>query len=196
MKESDKHILLKMYQTMVRIREFEGRVSELFMKDLVRGTTHFSVGEEAVSVGTCFGIRPDDYILTTHRGHGDCIAKGSDPKRIFAEICGRRTGYCKGKGGTMHIVDVSVGNLGANGIVAGGIPIAVGVGLAIQYDNKDKVVVCFFGDGAINEGAFHESVNLAAIWKLPVLFVCKNNLYGMSVPIKEACLLWKQLANQ
>ena len=185
----DNRVLLKMYETMLRIREFEERVGQLFMQALIRGTTHLSIGEEAVSVGTCFGIRPTDYILTTHRGHGDGIAKGSGPKRILAEVAGKKAGYCKGKGGTMHITDLSVGNLGANGIVGGGIPIAVGVGLAIQYQKRDNVVVGFFGDGAVNEGAFHESLNLAAIWKLPVLFVCKNNLYGMSVPIKEACLL-------
>ncbi len=178
--------LLAMYKDMLRIRRFEETVSDLFSQDKIRGTTHLYIGEEAVAVGACYGIRPDDYITSTHRGHGHCIAKGAALDRMMAELYGKIDGYCKGKGGSLHIADLNAFNLGANGIVGGGIPIAVGSGLTAKYKKTGKVTVCFFGDGAANTGAFHEAVNLAAVWKLPVIFVCENNLYAMSTPVREA----------
>lgn len=181
-----KEKLLKMYRDMLRIRRFEETVSDLFAQDRIRGTTHLYIGEEAVAVGACNAINPDDYITSTHRGHGHCIAKGATLDRMMAELYGKITGYCKGKGGSLHIADLDAGNLGANGIVGGGIPIAVGSGLTARYKNTGKVTVCFFGDGAANTGAFHEAVNLASVWKLPVVFVCENNLYAMSTPVGEA----------
>ncbi len=181
-----KERLLGMYRDMLRIRRFEETVSDLFSQDKIRGTTHLYIGEEAVAVGACYAIRPDDYITSTHRGHGHCIAKGARLDRMMAELYGKIDGYCKGKGGSLHIADLTAGNLGANGIVGGGIPIAVGSGLTAKYKNTGKVTVCFFGDGAANTGAFHEALNLAAVWKLPVVFVCENNLYAMSMPVREA----------
>ncbi|MDK2896316.1 MAG: 2-oxoisovalerate dehydrogenase component [Candidatus Atribacteria bacterium] len=185
----NKQKFLQMYRDMVRIRRFEETVSDLFAQDRIRGTTHLYIGEEAVAVGACGAINPDDYITSTHRGHGHCIAKGATLDRMMAELYGKITGYCKGKGGSLHIADLDAGNLGANGIVGGGIPIAVGSGLTAKYKNTGKVTVCFFGDGAANTGAFHESVNLASVWKLPVVFICENNLYAMSTPVKEAFLV-------
>src|SRR3954451_9513122 len=166
--------------TMWTIRRFEEAVDDLFARGLMHGTMHLSIGQEASATGTCFALRDDDAITSTHRGHGHCIAKGADLERMMAELLAKETGYCRGRGGSMHIADVATGNLGANGIVAGGIPIAAGAGLAYMIQGIDRVVVSFFGDGATNEGAFHEAVNLAAIWKLPVIFVCENNKYGMS----------------
>lgn len=182
----NKERLLGMYRDMLRIRRFEETVSDLFGQDKIRGTTHLYIGEEAVAVGACYAIHPDDYITSTHRGHGHCIAKGARLDRMMAELYGKIDGYCKGKGGSLHIADLTAGNLGANGIVGGGIPIAVGSGLTAKYKKTGKVTVCFFGDGAVNTGAFHEAVNLAAVWKLPVVFVCENNLYAMSMPVREA----------
>jgi pyruvate dehydrogenase E1 component alpha subunit len=147
---------------------------------------HLSIGQEAVAVGVCEALRPDDFILSTHRGHGHCLAKGADVRRMMAEFLGKETGYCRGRGGSMHIADVDGGNLGANGIVAGGLPIATGVGLSIQARRTGQVCVAFFGDGAANEGAFHESLNLASIWNLPVVFVCENNQYAMSMPVHRS----------
>ena len=144
----------------------------------VHGTMHLSIGQEASAVGAILPLRADDYILSTHRGHGHCIAKGADPARMLAEFFGKETGYCRGRGGSMHIADIEGGNLGANGIVAGGLPIAVGVGMSIKAQKQDRVCMVFFGDGATNEGAFHEALNMASIWKLPVVFVCENNKYG------------------
>jgi TPP-dependent pyruvate/acetoin dehydrogenase alpha subunit len=166
--------------TMWHIRRFEEAVDDLFARGLMHGTMHLSIGQEASATGTCLSLRTDDAITSTHRGHGHCIAKGASLERMMAELLGKETGYCRGRGGSMHIADTATGNLGANGIVAGGIPIATGAALAYQMQGLDRVVVSFFGDGATNEGAFHEALNLAAIWKLPVVFVCENNLYGMS----------------
>ncbi len=177
--------LLEAYRTMLKIRRFEERVDELVLKGEIHGTTHLYIGMEAVAVGVCSALRPEDYITSTHRGHGHCIAKGADLGRMMAELLGRETGYCKGKGGSMHIADLEQGNLGATGIVGAGIPIATGAGLAITLRHQDRVVACFFGDGAANQGGFHESLNLAAIWKLPVLYVCENNQYAMSGGVKE-----------
>jgi pyruvate dehydrogenase E1 component alpha subunit len=175
----DKEKLGEMYTKMVEIRSFEEKVFELYGRNLVPGTIHLYAGEEAVAVGVCSNLRKDDYITSTHRGHGHCIAKGAQLKRIMAEILGKKTGYCKGKGGSMHIADFSVGMLGATAVVGAGIPIAVGAGLSAKLRGTDQVVVCFFGDGASNQGTFHEGMNMASIWKLPVIFVCENNLYAM-----------------
>ncbi len=172
--------------TMWTIRRFEEAVDDLFARGLMHGTMHLSIGQEASAVGACAALRAGDYITSTHRGHGHCIAKGADLTRMMAELLAKETGYCRGRGGSMHIADVATGNLGANGIVAGGVPIAAGAGLAIRLRRGDEVAVSFFGDGAVNEGAWHEGVNLAAIWDLPVVFVCENNRYGMSMSVQQA----------
>ncbi len=168
------------------IRQFEEGAEQAYIRGLVHGTMHLSIGQEASAVGVGVMLQDGDYITSTHRGHGHCIAKGADPKFMFAEFFGKDTGYCRGRGGSMHIADVASGNLGANGIVGGGLPIAVGAALALKQERRPNVVVCFFGDGANNEGAFHESLNMAAIWKLPVVFVCENNKYGMSMSTERS----------
>jgi pyruvate dehydrogenase E1 component alpha subunit len=168
------------------IRKFEEAAEASYMRGLIHGTMHLSIGQEASAVGSILALKPDDYILSTHRGHGHCIAKGADPARMFAEFFGKENGYCHGRGGSMHIADIEGGNLGANGIVAGGLPIAVGVGMSIKAQKQDRVCMVFFGDGAANEGAFHEAMNMASIWKLPVVFVCENNKYAMSMDIALA----------
>jgi len=178
--------LIDMLSKMYKIRFFEEKVDYLFALGLVHGTMHLSIGQEAVAVGAISTLKNDDYILSTHRGHGHCIAKGADINLMMAEFLGKETGYCRGRGGSMHIADVEKGNLGATGVVGGGIPIASGVGLSIKMRSTGQVVICFFGEGAANQGAFHESLNLAAIWKLPVIFLCENNMYGMSMSIKKA----------
>src|SRR4030066_1374047 len=174
-----KELLRNMLKSMLEIRFFEEKVFDLYGQNLVPGTIHLYVGEEAVAVGVCSNLRKDDYITSTHRGHGHCIAKGADLKRVMAEILGKRTGYCKGKGGSMHIADFSMGMLGATAVVGAGLPIAVGAGLTAKLKKTDQVVACFFGEGASNQGTFHESLNLASTWDLPVIFVCENNLYAM-----------------
>jgi pyruvate dehydrogenase E1 component alpha subunit len=175
----EKTKLLEMYRRMLEIRFFEEKVFELYGQNLVPGTIHLYAGEEAVAVGVCANLRKDDYITSTHRGHGHSIAKGADLSKVMAEILGRKTGYCKGKGGSMHIADFSIGMLGATAVVGAGIPIAAGAGLSIKLRGTDQVVACFFGDGASNQGTFHEGLNMTAIWQLPVVFVCENNLYAM-----------------
>jgi len=172
--------MIKMYSNMVQIRMFEERVAELFSAGKIPGFVHLYVGEEAVATGVCASLRPTDYITSTHRGHGHLISKGGDIKLMMAELLGKKTGYCKGKGGSMHIADVGLGILGANGIVGGGPPLAAGAALAAQYQGRDDIAVCFFGDGASNQGTTHEAMNLATCWKLPVVFVNENNLYGIS----------------
>lgn len=172
----------KIYETMNQIRSFELKALQLFESNKLRGSVHLYVGEEAVAATVCSRLSDDDYIASTHRGHGHCIAKGAQLDRAMAELMGKATGYCKGRSGSMHIADFSKGNLGANAIVGGGIPIAVGAGLSAKMQKNGRVSVSFFGDGASNEGTFHESLNLAAVWKLPVIFICENNLYGISVP--------------
>lgn len=179
-KEKLKEIYIKMLLT----RKFEEKVAYFFSMGKVHGTTHLYVGEEATASGVCCALANEDLITSTHRGHGHCISKGIDLNHMMAELLGKETGYCKGKGGSMHIADLSRGNLGANGVVGGGHAIAVGAGLTTKLKKINRIVVCFFGDGAANEGSFHESVNLASIWKLPVLFICENNQYGMSTPFK------------
>ncbi len=177
----DTEKLLWMYTNMLKIRRFEEKVGELFAVGKIPGFVHLYIGEEAVATGVCAHLREDDYITSTHRGHGHLISKGGDLKLMMAELFGKRTGYCKGKGGSMHIADVDLGILGANGIVGGGPPIAAGAALAAKYMGTDRVAVCFLGDGASNQGTFHEGVNLASIWKLPVIFVVENNMYGISL---------------
>ena len=171
--------LSDMYEKMVEIRLFEEKVFELYGQNLVPGTIHLYAGEEAVAVGVCSALKSDDYVTSTHRGHGHCIAKGADLRRIMAEILGKKTGYCRGKGGSMHIADFSVGMLGATAVVGAGLPIAIGAGLSARLRKTDQVTACFFGEGASNQGTFHESLNMASTWKLPVVFVCENNLYAM-----------------
>lgn len=172
--------LIEMYTTMVKIRTFENRVAELFAGGKIPGFVHLYVGEEAVATGVCANLADKDYITSTHRGHGHLIAKGGDIKLMMAELFGKKTGYCKGKGGSMHIADLDLGIMGANGIVGGGPPLASGAALACQYLDNDGVAVCFFGDGASNQGTTHEAMNLASCWKLPVVFVNENNMYGIS----------------
>ncbi len=168
----------EMLRQMQTIRRFEERASADYHDGHIYGVVHAYIGEEAVAVGVCAALNRDDQIVSTHRGHGHCIAKGADLDRMTAELYGRETGYCKGKGGSMHIADFDAGMLGANGIVAGGISIATGAGLAAQLEGKGRVAVSFFGDGASNAGPFHESINIAASWKLPVIYVCENNRYA------------------
>ncbi|MDN5344282.1 MAG: acetoin:2,6-dichlorophenolindophenol oxidoreductase subunit alpha [Clostridia bacterium] len=172
---------LKMYRLMLTIRAFEEKIVEVYAQGLMPGLAHLYVGEEAVAVGVCTALEPADLITSTHRGHGHCIAKGGDVKLMMAEMFGKDTGYCRGKGGSMHISDIELGIVGANGVVGGGIPLATGAALSAQMRNSGQVVVCFFGDGASNNGSFHESLNLAALWRLPVVYVCENNGYGISV---------------
>jgi len=172
----------RMLRTMQTIRRFEERASDDFIGGDIYGVVHCYIGEEAVAVGVCEALTDTDQIISTHRGHGHCIAKGADLNRMMAELYGRETGYCKGKGGSMHIADFDIGMLGANGIVAGGISIITGAGLAAKKDGKGAVAVGFFGDGASNAGPFHESMNIAAAWKLPVVYVCENNGWAVNVP--------------
>ncbi|MFB4167228.1 pyruvate dehydrogenase (acetyl-transferring) E1 component subunit alpha [Virgibacillus sp. JSM 102003] len=177
--------LVDLYKQMWTIRFFEEKVDEFFAKGEIHGTTHLCVGQEASASGACAVLQDQDKITSTHRGHGHCIAKGADVNKMMAELFGRENGYCKGKGGSMHIADVEQGNLGANGIVGGGIPLAVGSALTAHMKKQDYVTLCFFGDGATNEGSFHEALNLASIWNLPIVFICENNQYGMSGPVKD-----------
>ncbi len=181
-----KPTMLDMYDRMLTIRLFETRVIELFREGVIRGSTHTYIGMEANAVGCCTALRPDDYITSTHRGHGHCIAKGGDVRLMMAELLGKATGYCKGKGGSMHIADIDAGILGANGIVGGGIGIATGAALSAKMRGSGQVCVCFFGEGGNNQGALHENANLASIWKLPVVYFCENNQYAMSMSVKRA----------
>jgi acetoin:2,6-dichlorophenolindophenol oxidoreductase subunit alpha len=180
--EALKQMLLDMHT----IRAFEERAEQLYSLGKVHGTMHLSIGQEGTAVGAANALRDGDYLLNHHRGHGHCLAWGSTPDKMMAEFMGKETGYCRGRGGSMHIADVEANNLGANGIVAGGVPIAVGVGLSIKMRKTDQVCMVIFGDGAANEGAFHESLNMAAIWKLPVIYLCENNQYAMSMPYRNA----------
>lgn len=173
--------IIDMYKTMLRIRKFEEKAMNLFAEGKIPGFVHLYIGEEAVATGVTANLDVDDYITSTHRGHGHIIAKGGDLKYMMAELFGKATGYCKGKGGSMHIADATRGILGANGIVGAGQNIAVGAGLSAKYKGTSQVCACFFGDGSTNQGTFHESLNLASIWKLPVVFICENNLYGISM---------------
>jgi acetoin:2,6-dichlorophenolindophenol oxidoreductase subunit alpha len=175
---SDKEKWLRAYQQMVRIRLFEEQVNELYTRALMPGLAHLYSGEEAVAVGICEAMRIDDYITSTHRGHGHCLAKGASPNRMFAELLGKEAGYCRGKGGSMHIADPATGNLGANAIVGGSVGIATGAAFASKRLGNGRVAVCFFGEGALGQGSLYEVMNLAQLWKLPVIYVCENNLYN------------------
>ncbi len=177
---------IKLYRTMLTIRRFEERVSKEYALGNILGYVHLYIGQEAVAAGVCNNLRVTDRIVSSHRGHGHSIAKGADVRRMMAEIYGRKTGYCKGKGGSMHIADFSVGMLGANGIVGAGMPIAVGAAYAAQLEKKEGVAAVFFGDGASEEGTFHESMSLASVWKLPLIFVCENNGYASGTPASFA----------
>jgi pyruvate dehydrogenase E1 component alpha subunit len=179
-------VLKQMLLDMHTIRAFEERAEQLYSLGRVHGTMHLSIGQEGTAVGASNAMGDDDYLLNHHRGHGHCLAWGSDVKRMMAEFMGKETGFCRGRGGSMHIADVEANNLGANGIVAGGVPIAVGVGLSIKMRKTSQVCLVIFGDGAANEGAFHESLNMASIWKLPIVYLCENNQYAMSMPYPKA----------
>ena len=183
----NKKTLLGLYRKMVTVRQFETMAGEHFAAGEIPGFIHLSIGQEASSVGVCSCLRSDDYVITTHRGHGHMIAKGADLNRMTAELFGKKTGYCKGKGGSMHIADFSIGILGANGVVAGGLPIITGAGLSIKMRKTDQVAVCFFGEGATSRGPVHEAMNMAAIWQLPVLFVVENNQYASTTPMELSC---------
>ena len=182
MKPLDKPLLLEIYRKMVSVRIFEETAADLFLKGQIPGFLHVYIGEEAVAAGVMAHLTNQDYISSTHRGHGHAVAKGARLDMMMAELHGKKTGYCHGKGGSMHIADLDLGILGANGIVGGGVPISTGAGLALKLKGTDRVCICFFGDGASNTGAFYEGVNLAAVWGLPVVFVCENNQYAESTP--------------
>src|ERR1700720_1855439 len=169
---------LRMYRKMMMIRLFEEQANELYTRALMPGLTHLYIGEEAVAVGVCEALNNDDYITSTHRGHGHCVAKGAALDRMFAELLGKEAGYCKGKGGSMHIADPDTGNLGANAIVGGSAGIATGAAFAAKHLGNGRVCVCFFGEGALGQGVLYEVMNMAALWKLPVIYVCENNLYN------------------
>jgi acetoin:2,6-dichlorophenolindophenol oxidoreductase subunit alpha len=169
---------IRMYRRMVMIRLFEEQVNELYTRALMPGLAHLYVGEEAVAVGICEALQPDDYITSTHRGHGHCLAKGASPDRMFAELLGKEAGYCRGKGGSMHIADPATGNLGANAIVGGSAGIATGAAFSSKHLGTNQVTVCFFGEGALGQGVLYEVMNLASLWKLPVIYACENNLYN------------------
>ncbi|MGD0761496.1 MAG: thiamine pyrophosphate-dependent dehydrogenase E1 component subunit alpha, partial [Candidatus Sulfotelmatobacter sp.] len=176
--QTEKDKWLRVYRKLVSIRLFEEQVNELYTRALMPGLAHLYSGEEAVAVGICEALRVDDYITSTHRGHGHCLAKGAAPDRMFAELLGKEAGYCRGKGGSMHIADPATGNLGANAIVGGSVGIATGAAFTAKHLGTDRVAVCFFGEGALGQGSLYEVMNLAQLWKLPVIYVCENNLYN------------------
>src|SRR5580704_5631115 len=176
---------LRMYRRMLMIRLFEEQVNDLYTRALMPGLAHVDTGEEAVAVGVCEALRPDDYITSTHRGHGHCVAKGAAPDRMFAELLGKEAGYCKGKGGSMHIADPATGNLGANAIVGGSAGIATGAAFAAKRLGNGRVCICFFGEGALGQGVLYEAMNMAQLWKLPVIYVCENNMYNEYTHYKD-----------
>lgn len=184
--ELSEEILIGLYRTMSTVRHFEYMADKLYAAGKVHGTMHLSAGQEAVAAGISLAVQPDDYLINHHRGHGHFISKGADINLMMAEFLGKDTGYNHGRGGSMHIADFQSNNLGANGIVGGGIPQAVGVGLALKMQKRKEICICIFGDGAANEGVFHEAMNMVALWKLPVLYVCENNKYGMSMDVERA----------
>ena len=179
-------VMIDMLKRLVEIRKFEEKSIELYKTGKIRGYLHPCIGQEAIPVGACQAIGRKDYIISNHRGHGHCIARGADMKKMMAELFGKSDGYCGGRGGSMHIADLDLGILGENGIVGGGIPISVGAGLSCKMDDKGNVVLCFFGDGAANNGVFHESLNMSAILKLPVVYICENNMYAISMCSRDS----------
>jgi len=186
----DKEKLVEMLELMYRIRFFEERAKKLYKAGMLSGNflgaLHSYIGEEAIAVGACSCLKKEDYVLSTHRGHGHFIAKGGDLKRMLAELQGKETGYSKGRGGSMHLFDLEIGFLGGNGVVGGGIPLAIGTAFSAQYRGSNQATICFFGDGATTQGTFHESLNIASLWKLPVIFICENNLYAVTTPADES----------
>jgi pyruvate dehydrogenase E1 component alpha subunit len=186
--------LLHLYTQMLLIRRFEERSAEMYALGKVGGFCHLYIGEEAVAVGAVDMLRPDDYVFSAYRDHGHCLARGSDPKRVMAELFGRSGGLCKGKGGSMHLIDVERRFMGGYAIVGGHLPLAAGVAFAVKYRGGDQVVLCFFGEGAVPSGACHETLNLAALWGLPILFLCENNRYGMGTPVERAVALYNDVA--
>jgi len=186
--------LLHLYTQMLLIRRFEERCAEMYALGKIGGFCHLYIGEEAVAVGAVDVLRPDDYIFSAYRDHGHCLARGSDPKRVMAELFGRATGLCKGKGGSMHLVDAERRFMGGYAIVGGHLPLAAGAAFAVKYRGGDQVVLCFFGEGAVPTGACHETLNLAALWGLPVLFLCENNRYGMGTPVERAVALYQDVS--
>jgi len=181
-----KKIMIEMLEKLIKIRKFEEKSIQLYKSGKIWGYLHPCIGQEAVPVGACYAIEKKDYIVSNHRGHGHCIARGADIKKMMAELFGKSTGYCGGRGGSMHIIDIELGILGENGIVGGGIPISVGAGISCKMDKKGSVVICFFGDGASNNGVFHEALNMSAIFKLPVIYICENNMYAISMCSKDS----------
>jgi pyruvate dehydrogenase E1 component alpha subunit len=186
--------LLRLYTQMLLIRRFEERSAEMYALGKIGGFCHLYIGEEAVAVGAVDALRPDDYVFSAYRDHGHCLARGSDPKRVMAELFGRATGLCKGKGGSMHLVDAERRFMGGYAIVGGHLPLAAGAAFAVKYRSGDQVVLCFFGEGAVPTGACHETLNLAALWGLPVLFLCENNRYGMGTPVERAIALYTDVS--
>ena len=186
-KQKDRDQLLQFYEDMLRIRFFEEKIRDVMLPQrLFRGSSHLSIGQEAVAVGAVHALRDDDYIISTHRGHGHALARGMDPTAAFAEIMGRATGICAGKGGSMHLSDASLSFIGENPVVGSNAPMAVGLALAAQLEGSDRIAAAFFGEGALNSGAFHEAANMAALWSVPALFLCENNLYAISVPLEKS----------
>ncbi len=186
MNKISKDIVIALLKIILEIRRFEEKAIQLYQKNKLYGQLHPYLGQEAIAAGACMTLNEKDYILSTHRGHGHCIARGGDLNKIMAELFGKDTGYCKGRGGSMHIANPELGILGANGIVGGGMPISVGVGLSSKIKKNDRVTICFFGDGAANNGVFHESLNMSAIFKLPVVYICENNLFAVSTGVKKS----------
>jgi pyruvate dehydrogenase E1 component alpha subunit len=182
--------LRDLYRQMVLIRRFEEKCAELYALAKIGGFCHLYIGEEAVAVGAISALRPDDYVISAYRDHGHCLAKGADPKRVMAELFGKQTGLCKGKGGSMHLFDVARHFMGGFAIVGTHVALATGIAFGLTYQKKDQVVVCFFGEGAVPSGIFHEAMNIAALWKLPVLFLCENNRYGMGTPVERASAIY------
>lgn len=176
----------RMYEQMLLIRLFEEKIDRLFVQGRITGTAHFCVGQEAVAVGACSALAPGDYVTSTHRGHGHFLARGADPRRVMAELFGKETGYSRGRGGSQLMALYRIGYLGGNGITGGSIPLATGVALSMKLQRRPRVTACFFGDGASNQGTFHEALNMAGVWKLPIVYICENNLYAMSTPFADA----------
>lgn len=194
MADMDKADLLSLYRRMLLIRRFEEKSAEMYALAKIAGFLHLYIGEEAIAVGAIAALRPDDYVISAYRDHGHCLARGSDPGKVMAELFGKATGLCQGKGGSMHLVDLQNRFMGGYAIVGGHIPLATGLAFATKYQKQDLVTVCFFGEGAVPSGQAHEAFNLAALWKLPVIFICENNRYGMGTPVHRAVALYENVA--